>query len=73
MMTQPDVATPTDRVTKGTPLCPFCQKPTGRLFSVALKGSQRTLTYRCVDCKRPWPVVDYSPGPNDPPVSQKQQ
>ena len=74
VMQQPDLAAHADRLeNRAAALCPVCKKRTGRLFSVALKGSERTLTYQCVDCKRPWPVVDYSPGPNDPPVSPTQQ
>jgi uncharacterized protein (DUF983 family) len=47
--------------------CPFCSEGSGRLFNVALKGSVRTLTYQCGDCKQQWTINDYCPGPNDPP------
>ena len=73
-MTQPELVSDMERPTAEAPLCPSCSKGTGRLFSVTLKGTVRTLTYQCEDCRQPWPVIDHWPGPNDPPVgSPKQQ
>ena len=63
---QTELAALKDRATDGTLPCPFCEKGSGRLCSVALKGTKKTLTYECVDCKQPRPVIDYCPFPNDP-------
>ena len=65
-MTQPKSAVHVSRMTDGNALCPSCEKRAGRLFSVALKGSVKTLTYRCVDCNQQWPVIDFSPAASDP-------
>jgi transposase-like protein len=65
-MMQPESAAHVNCLTDGNPRCPSCEKRTGRLFSVALKGSVKTLTYRCVDCNQQWLVIDFSPGATDP-------
>ena len=67
-MMQPDLAANSERGRDGTAPCPSCNTPTGRLFSVSLKGSERTLRYQCAGCGQEWPVTDYCPGPNDPAV-----
>jgi hypothetical protein len=72
-MTQPDLAVHTDQLKDGTAFCPFCEKGSGRLFSVALKGPTRTLTYQCADCKQLWPVSDHYPGLHDPPSNPQEQ
>jgi len=60
-MMQPDSAIDVERVTDATRLCPKCHTVTARLFSVALKQSERTLSYQCTECKLEWSVVDFSP------------
>ena len=64
-MTQPDSATHMDQSKHGASVCPSCEKQSGRLFSVTLKGPVKTLTYQCGDCKQQWPMIDYCPDPSD--------
>jgi uncharacterized protein (DUF983 family) len=66
-MNGPDLASGMAHSKGAAPHCPSCSRGSGRLFSVALKGSVRTMTYQCESCKQQWPVSDYCPGPNDPP------
>ena len=60
-MMQPDSAIGGEHVTDATRLCPNCGTLTARLFSVALKRSERTLTYLCAECKQEWSVIDFCP------------
>ena len=60
-MMQPDSVNGVEYVTDATRLCPTCSTLTARLFSVALKRSERTLTYYCAECKQEWSVIDFSP------------
>ena len=63
---QPDSAVRGEEVTDVTRLCPNCSTLTARLFSVALKRSERTLTYHCAKCKQEWSVIDFCPDKTRP-------
>jgi hypothetical protein len=64
-MTHHDSAAHMDQLKHEASLCPSCEKRTGRLFGIMLKGPEKTLTYQCADCKQQWPVIELLPPNND--------